>query len=188
MLRIRTPCQGIVSLNGFVHGHWLWTLRKLDFWSCDGIGTACSPLPSPLLSRGKLSSKLINTSTLASFSTPRSPGETKWTTSAATQPSTPSINVCSAISVFNFSEANSRVRPACLEWTFSYWQSQVRTTTATSGSCSVHPSHFLAMPVPCSLINKCPCFLYSSNHLLPHPSPPYLLHSYTPLFSSHPLH
>ena len=91
MLRIRTPghwpfifrTQLTVSLNGFAHGHWLWTLRKLDFWSCGG--KACSPFPSPLLSRGKLSSKLANTSTLASFSTPRSPGETKSTPSAARQ-------------------------------------------------------------------------------------------------------
>ena len=44
---------------------------------------ACSPFHFPFLSRGKLSSKLANTSTLASFSTPRSPGETKWTTSPA---------------------------------------------------------------------------------------------------------
>ena len=39
------------------------------------------------------------------------------------------------------------------------------------------PSQFLAIPVPCSFSNRCPCFTYSSSHLLPPPPPPI---SFTP--------
>ena len=149
MLRIRTPghwpfifrTQLTVSLTGFAHGHWLWTLRKLDFWSCGG--KACSPISLSITLSGKTIQQVSKHKHLGlllnSTLTWRDQVDTICSKAApknrpSLSPSTPSVQACPAISVFNCSEANSWVRPACLEWTFSYWQSQVRTTTATSGS------------------------------------------------------
>ena len=99
-------------------------------------------------------------------------------------PSAPSVKVCSAISVFNFSEANSRVRPACLEWTFSCWQSQIRTTTATSGSTHLYipwsPLTFFSYAGTLSLIKEMSFFPLFIQSFTSAPTPslsPSLLHT-----------